>query len=154
MKGNQRKAFTSDLLRQDEAVSDTAIKELRSRLTQALENAERRANAVRRATIVSCVVLVAAVLLEVLVIGLADRFEMSAHWIKGLGAGVVLVLLVVAGTLLTLYNDKFRSAVGERRTELQMAILADLQRQVADLKGARNKPAADLPDTGPASQGR
>ena len=138
MSQTQRKTFTADLLHQDAGVSDTAIRELRTRLMQALESAERRARTIHRATIISCIVLVASVLLEVLIIGLAERFELTAHWLVAFGGGVVLVSLAVAGTLLTLYNDKYRSAVGERRTELQMAILTDLQHQIAELKNARN----------------
>jgi hypothetical protein len=145
MKHSHRNIFTADLLRQDEAVSETVIKELRTRLTQALESAERRANAVRRATIISCSVLVGAVLLEALIIGLVERFEMAAQWMVAAGGGLVIVSLVVAGTLLSLYNDKYRSAVSERRTELQMAILSDLQRQISQLKSAQNLNAGDSP---------
>lgn len=145
MNQSHRSIFTADLLRQDEAVSDTVIKELRSRLTQALESAERRASAIRRATIISCIVLVGAVLLEVLIIGLVERFEMAAQWMVAAGGGLVFVSLVAAGTLLSLYNDKYRPAVTKRRTELQMAILTDLQHQISQLKNAQNKNAADAP---------
>jgi len=141
MKQSQHTAFAVDLLRQDEAISDTVIKELRARLTQALESAERRARAIRRATIISCIVLVVAVLVQVLIIGLVDRFETPTQWMVAWWGGVVLVTLVVAGTLLSLYNDKYRPAVSERRTELQMAVLTDLQHQIAELKNARNREA-------------
>ncbi len=153
MKKDQHNSFSAELLHQDAAVSDTVIKELRTRLTQAVEIAERRANRVRRATFIACLVLVVTVLLEVVAIGLAQRFEVPSHWLTTLGGGMVFVSLVIAGTLLSVYNDKYRPAAGERRTELQMAILTDLQHQLSELKRAQTpeSPATASLSESPAS---
>jgi hypothetical protein len=153
MNKDQQNSFSAELLRQDAAVSDNVIQELRVRLTQAVEIAECRANRVRRATFIACLVLVVTVLLEVVTIGLAQRFEMPSHWLTTLGGGMVFISLVIAGTLLSVYNDKYRPAVGERQTELQMAILTDLQHQISELKRAQTpeSPATLTPAESPAS---
>ncbi len=41
--------------------------------------------------------------------------------------------LIVAGVLLLLYRDKYRPALERAKTDLQISMIADLQRQIAAL---------------------
>ena len=124
---SSHRKLAEDLLKQDSGVSDAHMREQRARLASALERAERMARIVGRATIVSCVLLALMVLLMSAVL---VAFPVT----RVIGGVITFILLITAGTLLCLYNDKYRPAVSTRRGDLQTAVLADLQRQVEEIK--------------------
>jgi hypothetical protein len=125
-KSSHRK-LAEDLLKQDSGIADAQMQEHRARLVTALEGAEQKERIVGRATIVACVLLALMVLLM-------SAFLVAFPIGRVIGGVITFILLVVAGTLLCLYNDKYKPAVSTIRGDLQAAVLADLQRQLEELK--------------------
>ena len=116
-----------ELLIQDAAVSEDYLTEQRRRLMAALERAERMEKLMRRAAIVSSILLGGMVCVMA-------AFLVQFPVARVVGGVITFILLVVAGTTLSLYNDKYRPEVSARRTDLQAVTLADLQRQIQELK--------------------
>jgi hypothetical protein len=124
---SSKRILAEELLKQDSGVSDAHMEEQRSQLVFALERAERTERIMRRAATVSCVLLASMVFLMSAVL---VAFPVA----RIIGGVITFILLIVAGTLLSLYNDRYRPAVSKKREELQATVLADLQCQIKEMK--------------------
>jgi hypothetical protein len=123
--------FADKLVSQDAVVTGFDFEESNMNLKRSLESLQRRAKFVHRASLIASAVAVACwvAILPMEAFRLLARFEwMGAAW--GICSGAA---LVVAGVLLVLYRDKYSPALERAKTDLQISMIADLQRQIAAL---------------------
>jgi hypothetical protein len=122
--------FAEELTSQDSVVSGFNVKEFTVKLQEELASIERHARSARRACWIACVVAVvwwATARLSFNVLGLMGG-DYRFIW-----AGCGWTAMTVAGVLLVLYRGKYRPALERARIDLQISMIADLQRQIATL---------------------
>jgi hypothetical protein len=122
---HHRRKFADELVSQDNEVSRFDFGGFRMNLEQTLESIEHRAAAVRRASLIACAAFV--------VFSAATGLLAQPPWVQLVCAVCSYASLITAGVLLGLYWHKYRPAVGRARSDLQLSMIADLQRQVAAL---------------------
>ena len=143
-----RKTFSELLVDQDEPISESQFKEYRMHLEQKLTAAKRSERRVRITAIIAWLV---AILLPLGVV-VIDRFgrgmfllppirlalPVEVHAVQGTIGNVLgvfyMVTIFVAWLIVLVYLIKSRPAFHRARDEYQAALLADLQRQVTELK--------------------
>ena len=119
------------LIAQDAVVSEFNFEEFRMTLEKSLESMERRARLVRRACWIASTLTVAC-LLAMLPLKMF-RLLTEVAWVRVAWGACFWTALITAGVLLVLYRDKYRPALDRARTDLQISMIADLQRQIATL---------------------
>ncbi|MGE5140357.1 MAG: hypothetical protein ACM3JD_12900 [Rudaea sp.] len=96
-------------------------------LERTLESMDRRARSVRRASLTASAVTIAALVLAML------SMATGVMWLSVVLAVCFYLAFVVAGVLLTLYWHRYRPAIDRAKSDLQIAMIADMQRQLAAL---------------------
>lgn len=127
--------FADELVSQDNGVSQFDFGEFRMNLDKTLESIERRARSVRRASLVASAITIAVLLLAVFLMLLFQNLSMATamKWVTVILGVCFYLSLIVAGVLLILYQYKYRPAVERAKSDLQLSMIADLQRQIATL---------------------
>ena len=129
---NPQDAFRNALLAQEKTVSETQYAEYRRRLEVNLRRAAARARRSRVITLIVCAVALAS---GPLMMGF-DRLPLP----NGARDALAVILWTAAGCavpFLLLYLLWHRPALDRARHEAQDAALADLQRQLAELRERR-----------------
>jgi hypothetical protein len=139
--------FATQLLQQDEPLSDSQYKEYRMKLENALTTAQRRQKLAYRVVVVSCVVSFTLMFVGGSgIFGSFDPWEKEAN-IVSMTLGVIYLLAAVIFPLsLASYYSRFRPRVREAREQLRDASILDLQREMCEL---RKQIAAALQDKDP-----
>ena len=119
------KKFAEELVSQDDEVSRFDFGGFRMNLEQTLASIERRAAAVRRASLIASAAFV--------VFCVATMLLAQPPWVQAVCAVCSYASLITAGVLLGLYWHKYRPSLEGARSDLQLSMIADLQRQVAAL---------------------
>jgi hypothetical protein len=122
--------FADELVSQDAAVSGFDFEEFSMNLQKKLESIEHRAGVIRRSSLIALVTAVVGYLGLPLLGGL---LRTPAWWVPAVWAACTLTALITAGMWLSLYWCKYRPAVDRARTDLQISMISDLQRQLAAL---------------------
>jgi hypothetical protein len=127
-------SFASQLLRQEDGLSDSRYREYREKLERALTTAERRERFAYWVCAVSCVVMVTLTFVGgSRIIGDFDPWSKGAN-VWSVTAGVVYVLATVLFFLsLASYYSRFRPAAREAKELIRDASILELQRQVREL---------------------
>jgi len=146
--GKQHRSFAELLLAQDQPLSESQFKEYRMQLEEKLASAVRLEKRVR---LVAIVAWIAAIVLP-LAVAVVDRIARGmsplppirlgippeVHAAPGTFASVLGVIYMVtisfAWLVGLLYLIKSRPSLRRAREEYQAALLADLQRQIAEIK--------------------
>jgi hypothetical protein len=123
---NNRK-FADELVSQDIGVSQFDFGGFRMNLEKTLDSLERRGRSVRRASVV------AMALCFVMWVLLFAYQSTEFKWVMVVSVIGLYVSLLAAGVLLTLYLLKYRPALERARSDLQISMIADMQRQIAAL---------------------
>jgi hypothetical protein len=119
--------FAEELVSQDNGVSQFDFEEFGMNLDKSLESLERRARSVRRASLIASGLAIATLVLAML------SMATNVRWVVCVLGVCFYLALIVAGVLLTLYWHKYRPAVDRTRSDLQISMISDLQRQIAAL---------------------
>jgi len=127
------KKLVEGLIAQDGGISESQFEEFRMNLAHSLESLERRAQSSRRATIRSLVAVI-------ICYGFGHFLRMtqsSPPWpyeiIIPIWALCSWIALITAGVLVARYWYKHRPALERGRTDVQIAMFGELQRQIAQL---------------------
>jgi hypothetical protein len=147
--------LASELLRQDEPLSDSEYQAYRRKLETALTTAERREKLVGRIAVASFIISFTLMFVGgSRVLGDFDPWSKNAN-IVSVTAGTVYILAIVLFFLsLASYYSRFRPGVREARERLRDATILDLQRQIRELRelAERNappeEPKSDQPNSG------
>jgi hypothetical protein len=128
-------SFASQLLRQEDGLSDSQYREYREKLERALEKAMRRERLVYWVCAVSCVVMVTLSFVGgSKVLGDFDPWSKGANF-WSVTAGVVYVLATILFFLsLASYYSRFRPATRDAGERLRDASILELQQQVRELR--------------------
>ena len=94
-------------------------------LEEKLKSTERRAGVIRRASLIA--------LTATLVFLQATWLLAHPRWVQAVSAICFFAALISSGVLFSLYWHKYRPAVDRARGDLQISMIADLQRQIATL---------------------
>jgi hypothetical protein len=126
---DRSKKLREDLIAQDAHISESQLEEFRMNLGQSLETIEKRAESSRRATIRSVVAVI------VCYVGLYLSFMARGLGTYTENAIAVLsictwVALISAAVFVTRYWGWHRPALERGRLDLQIAMFAELQRQM------------------------
>jgi hypothetical protein len=127
---HKRDAFLASLLAQDRAISSPQLKEFRSKLQELLDHAERTERRYRKLRGVSALI---TCIISFSIVPLMYGKLLESPWVMGAWFTALLVSTAVALGLTWAYNGKFLPRVERTRNDLQVAIVNDLQQQVADL---------------------
>lgn len=120
-----------DLLRQDAGLTEDLLRRERMQLQENLKAMEERARKVRRASWIGAGMTIATCLAVLPM----EAFQLSRiPWVPVVWAIVGNLSLITTGILLTLYWHKYRPAIDRQRSDIQMSVLAEIQRQVAELR--------------------
>jgi hypothetical protein len=119
--------FADELVSQDSGVSQFDFGGFRMNLDKTLQSIERRARSVRRASLIASAVTIAIMVLTIL------STATGVIWMFVVLGVCFYLALIAAGVLLELYWYKYRPAVDRARSDLQIAMIADLQRQIVAL---------------------
>ena len=132
MNKNRRQSMNiEDLVAQDAEVRSFNFEEFRMKLESSIQDLERYARIVNRAlwwtfgVFLTCALLV--VPLEAS--GIFDRYG----WLRLVWLGVGQVALLVTIVLAVIYSYRYRPALKRAKNDLQSAMIAQLQQQVAEL---------------------
>ena len=127
--------FASQLLEQDEPLTDVQYQEYRRKLERALRVAERREKwaywTVVASIVMSCTL---ALIGGSRLLGDFDPWSKEANIVSVLAGAVYVVSVVVFFVSLASYYSRFRPGVREAKERLRDASLLDLQRQVLELR--------------------
>jgi len=139
--------FATQLLQQDQPLSDSQYKEYRMKLENALTTAQRRQKQAYRVAVVSCVICVTLIFVGgSQIFGSFDPWDKSAN-IVSMTLGVIYLFSAVIFPLsIASYYSRFRPRVREAREQLRDASILDLQREICEL---RKQIAAALQDKDP-----
>lgn len=131
-----REDLIANLLQQDHQLTDIQMKEYRMKLEQRIEKAERQARQMRIAIYVVLGVWLFAFATAPIVEALGTEMSNTVNvvWFIALAASPL-----CGAWFLLRYLAKYRPAVSHGRTELQTAMILQLQRQVADLVARLDK---------------
>lgn len=119
--------------------------EFRVSLAIALQEIERRGRRIRRASLWGLAVTIAWIAsilpLEML------KLPASHPWLLPLWSGGGTTAMIVTGILAGIYQYKYQPAANQARSDLQMAMFAQLQQQIAELqKGSELRKGAEHMD--------
>jgi len=128
---DQRRQRVENLLSQDTELTDDTLRRQRMALEQTLIGLEERARSIRRASFIGVGVTIACMLSVLPLEGLRLT---QWPWVAPLWATVTNLAFITTAALLTLYWHKYRPAIDRQRSDIQMSVLADIQRQVAELR--------------------
>lgn len=122
----------NNLINQDAGISQTQFEEFRMNLDQSLNAVEQRVQASRLATIRSVMAVVVCYLFG-LVLQMTQQYTPFKEIVLPLWALATNAALITAGVLVTRYWYKHRPALERERTDLQIAMFSELQRQLNQL---------------------
>lgn len=132
---NDSSRFATQLLQQENSVTDSAYKEYRMKLEQALRVAERRETLAGRVAAVSLVIgIVLMFAAGTKVIGSIDPGDADAT-IMSVSLGVVYWLAIVAGLIsMASYYSRFRPRIREIKDQIRDNNIVALQYEIAELR--------------------
>jgi hypothetical protein len=133
---NPVRKLAEDLMSHDSGMPDSQFEEFHMSLQKSVESLERRAHVVRRACFVAVGILIACYL-AVIPMELFQLIRIA--WVGAIWMACSWLALIATVGLLTAYWSKFRPALQHGRTEVQTAILLELQRQIAELSRRLDK---------------
>ncbi|APW63697.1 hypothetical protein [Paludisphaera borealis] len=141
--------FTSQLLQQDESLSDSQYKDYRMNLENALTAAERKE---QLAAYVGAASFAVALMLMFVggsaILGDFDPWSKNANPLS-VTVGVIYCLASVTWPLaLAVGFSRFRPAVGAAKERLRDAMILDLQREIRALRRQIAPASPDEPDQG------
>lgn len=135
-----RKSLVEGLVAQDAGISETQLKEFRMNLEQSLESLEQKANSSRRATIRAIGAVVVCYIFG-LALNSVQHVTPLPHAVIGpLWIFCTWGSLITSAVLVTRYWSRHRPALERGRTDLQIAMFGELQRQVSELSQRLNAP--------------
>lgn len=124
------------LLARDDAMTSFQFDEFRMNLATAVQEIERRGRRFRRASLWGLAITIACMAsilpLEML------KLPASHPWIPTLWRGSVTMATIVTGILAGINQYKYQPAANQARSDLQMAMFAQLQQQVAELQKSQD----------------
>lgn len=136
-KSHDPNSFASQLLRQDEALSDSQYQDYRRKLEQALLRAQRRERLAYWISVTSGVIwfgLLLTIMFFRRSIGDLDPWSKNAN-VWSVAVGLAYVVSVVAFFLsLASYYSRFRPGTREAKERLRDASILELQRQIGQLR--------------------
>jgi hypothetical protein len=147
--------FASELLRQDEPLSDSEYQEYRRKLENALTAADRREKRAGRIVVASGVISLTLMFVGgSKLLGDFDPWSKDAN-VVSVAAGVVYLLATGLFFLcLASYYSRFRPAVRDAKERLRDASILDLQRQIRELRErAKQDARSDEPTSGKPNPG-
>jgi hypothetical protein len=120
-----------ELLAQDAALATFPFDEFRRKLEQSVRELEGRARRNHRAALlgVSVFIACAVALVPLKMLGLLENRVLAL-----LVAGTGVVAMLVTGLLGAIYQYRYQPALQRSQSELQSAMIAQLQQQVAELR--------------------
>lgn len=142
-KSAPRRQLIEGLVAQDTGISDTHLQEFRMNLEQSLEQLETRAESSRRATIRS---LIAVTICYIFGFALNSIQPFSSVPFEVIGPIWMLCTwasLITAAVIVGRYWYRHRPALERGRTDMQIAMFGELQRQIADLQNQIQRPGSD-----------
>ena len=130
-----RKNFTEELIAQDRELNAYSSGDLQKDLEKILESRERHARNLRRASNIVGGVFILMVIATLLLL------NNIPGWAREIWGGFSITVLLTAGILSYLYQYKCLPAIENTKASLQIAMIKELQQQVAALmkKSEENK---------------
>lgn len=130
---DSKRTFSEQLIQQDEGISPTSLQEKSMKLQQTLDSLDAKARSSQRFTVISiasfAVCYVAGVVFNVIVHLLGDFGTVVA----GVWMLCSWVTMITAAVALTRHLTVHRPRLEKGRTDLQIAMFQDLQRQLTQL---------------------
>lgn len=127
------KKLQDGLISQDVGISDTQLKEFRMQLEQSLNALEKKAQSSQRATICAIVAVILCSIAAV-ILNMGQGFSpLPMHIVAPLWTLCTWGSLIAAGVLIVRYWTQHRPALERGRTDLQIAMFNELQRQMTKL---------------------
>ena len=120
-----------DLMSQDHAVTSFAYDEFRKQLEASIQRLEHRARVIRLASHWSLGALITCILctLPLEMFGLFAKYE----WVRPVWSGCGVVVMLITAVLAGIYQYRYQPALNRAKSDLQAALFAQLQQQIADL---------------------
>lgn len=126
-------SLVDGLIAQDTQISETQLKEFRMKLNQSLERLEQTAEASRTALIRSVGAVFVCYIFG-FVFNLTREYSALPYHIIGPAWSICTNVALVTMTVIAVrYWSRHRPALERGRTDLQIAMFSELQRQVAEL---------------------
>lgn len=117
-----------DLLSRDPAVASFQFEEFRVKLEASIHRLERRARAIRRASFCGLGIIIACIVAPV-PLGMLG----VPLWVVKLVFGFGVAAMFATGLLTGLYQYRYQPALDRLKGELQSAMFAQLQQQIAEI---------------------
>ena len=135
-----RKSLVEGLVAQDAGISETQLKEFRMNLEQSLESLEQKAHASRRATLRAVAAVVVCYIFGFALEMTQGFSPLPINIIAPIWSLCSFAALITTGVVVVRYWSKHRPALERGRTDLQIAMFGELQRQVSELSQRLNAP--------------